>query len=155
MRSPLKFHDTTPVGRIISRLSKDVDTLDFQLPSNAFSFSLQATTVLGTIGLVIYGYVWLGLIFPPLFVIYFLIQEYYRRTSREAKRLDSLLRSYLYGSYMESLNGLATIRAFRTQDLFVKKTEALVDTNNSAYFLTIAVQRWLSIRMDFLGERLS
>lgn len=152
LNSSLAFHDTTPVGRIVNRLSKDVDTLDFQLPSNLYQFASQFSTVLGTVGLVIYSYHWLGLMFPPLFVVYYFIQSFYRRTSREAKRLDSILRSALYASYTETLNGLATVRAFREQGRFVRVTEHNVDVNNRAYFLTIACQRWLSIRMDFLGN---
>jgi hypothetical protein len=66
--------------------------------------------------------------------VYYLISIYYRRSSVETKRLDSLLRSILYGSYSgnifllvirdlladkyripETLTGLSTIRAYREQ----------------------------------------
>ncbi|CAD6954568.1 unnamed protein product [Tilletia controversa] len=152
LNSPISFHETTPTGRIVNRLSKDVDTLDMQLPSNLFQFGNQLWTVLGTIGLVIYSYNWLGLMFPPLMFIYTIVQAYYRRTSREAKRLDSILRSRLYSSFGETLTGLASIRAFRAQKRFIRLNEANIDYNNRSYYLTIAVQRWLSIRMDFLGN---
>ncbi|KAL9932849.1 hypothetical protein V8E36_008104 [Tilletia maclaganii] len=152
LNSPISFHETTPTGRIVNRLSKDVDTLDMQLPSNLFQFGNQLWTVLGTIGLVIYSYNWLGVMFPPLIIIYTIVQAYYRRTSREAKRLDSILRSKLYASFGETLTGLASIRAFRAQSRFVRMNESNIDYNNRAYYLTIAVQRWLSVRMDFLGN---
>ncbi|KAK0521189.1 hypothetical protein OC834_006756 [Tilletia horrida] len=152
LNSPISFHETTPTGRIVNRLSKDVDTLDMQLPSNLFQFGNQFWTVLGTIGLVIYSYNWLGVMFPPLIIIYAVVQAYYRRTSREAKRLDSILRSRLYASFGETLTGLASIRAFRAQKRFVRMNEVNIDYNNRAYYLTIAVQRWLSVRMDFLGN---
>ncbi|KAE8214065.1 hypothetical protein CF327_g2493 [Tilletia walkeri] len=152
LNSPISFHETTPTGRIVNRLSKDVDTLDMQLPSNLFQFGNQLWTVLGTVALVIYSYNWLGVMFPPLIIIYTIIQAYYRRTSREAKRLDSILRSRLYSSFGETLTGMATIRAFRAQTRFVRVNESNIDYNNRSYYLTIAVQRWLSVRMDFLGN---
>ena len=66
-------------------------------------------------------------------VIYYLASMYYRRTSVETKRIDSLMRSILYASfsgkpelfipwnellvddYLETLMGLFTIRAYREQ----------------------------------------
>lgn len=71
--------------------------------------------VLGTVALVFYTFPYLGIIFAPLAVLYWLVASFYRRTSVEARRLDSLMRSGLYASYTESLTGLATIRAYGEQ----------------------------------------
>lgn len=35
-RVPIKFHETVPVGRILSRVSKDIEVLDFTLPETVF-----------------------------------------------------------------------------------------------------------------------
>jgi ATP-binding cassette, subfamily C (CFTR/MRP), member 1 len=93
------FFDTTPTGRIMSRLSKDQDTLDTQLPTTLFQLLFTLFQVFGTIALVFYTFPLLGIIFAPLFLAYFIVATFYRRTSVETKRLDSLLRSALYASY--------------------------------------------------------
>ena len=51
-----------------------------------------------------YTFPYLGIIFVPLIVLYYLAALYYRRTSVEVKRLDSNLRSILYASYTGRLS---------------------------------------------------
>lgn len=43
-------------------------------------------------------------------VLYFDFFRVYRYSAREIKRLDNILRSFLYAHFSESLSGLATIR---------------------------------------------
>ncbi|PBK66109.1 multidrug resistance-associated ABC transporter [Armillaria solidipes] len=152
VRSPVSFFDTTPVGRILSRLSKDQDTLDNELATILAQFLNTFSSVIGTIALVFYTFPLLGIIFGPMIVLYYLVSMYYRRTSVETKRLDSIMRSALYSSYSETLTGLATIRAFRGQDRSVRSAELGLDLENRAYYMTISIQRWLSVRLDMFGN---
>ena len=103
----------------MSRLSKDQDTIDAELALIAFQLLVMfgcviilhcccwywdtskclCSAVLGAVALVFYTFPYLGIIFVPLIVLYYLAALYYRRTSVEVKRLDSNLRSILYASY--------------------------------------------------------
>ncbi|KAG8869673.1 hypothetical protein FRB97_000807 [Tulasnella sp. 331] len=152
MRSKVSWFDTTPLGRITSRMSKDITTMDNQLPMQWNQLLTNGFSVLGAVGLVIYTYNYLGLIFIPLGILYYGFATFYRASSREIKRLDSLLRSYIYTNYGEMLSGLASVRAYRQQEHFIAKTEHSIDVENRAYYLTIVLQRWLGIRLDFLGN---
>lgn len=152
LRSPASFFDTTPMGRILSRLSKDQDTLDTQLSMTLFQFLNTFSSVLGTVGLVFYTFPYLGIIFAPMTVLYWLVSMFYRRSSVETKRLDSLMRSALYASYSETLTGLSTIRAYREQNRAVKDAEKGLDMENRAYYMTISIQRWLAVRLDLFGN---
>ncbi|TFK50066.1 multidrug resistance-associated ABC transporter [Heliocybe sulcata] len=152
LRSPVSFFDTTPMGRIISRLSKDQDTVDTEVSMTAFQFLSTFSSVLGTVALVFYTFPYLGIIFAPLSILYYAASIYYRRTSVETKRLDSLMRSSLYASYTESLTGLSTVRAYREQDRFVRSADYGLDLENRAYYMTVAIQRWLGVRLDFFGN---
>ncbi|KAF8066646.1 multidrug resistance-associated ABC transporter [Lyophyllum atratum] len=154
LRSPTSFFDTTPIGRILSRLSKDQDTLDNELALTLWQFLSTFSSVLGTVALVFYTFPLLGIIFAPMAVLYYLVSVYYRRTSVETKRLDSLMRSSLYGSYSETLTGLSTIRAYGAQESAIKNADEGLDLQNRAYYMTIAIQRWLAVRLDMFGNLL-
>ncbi|KAL0059429.1 hypothetical protein AAF712_013819 [Marasmius tenuissimus] len=154
LKSPSSFFDTTPVGRLLSRLSKDQDTLDQELTANLSQFLLTFSSVLGTVALVFYVFPYLGIIFIPMVIIYYITSVYYRHSSVETKRLDSLMRSVLYSSYNETLTGLATIRAYGEQGRAIRDAEQGLDMENRAYYMTIIIQRWLGVRLDFLGNLL-
>lgn len=67
------------------------------------------------------------------------------------KRLDAILRSHVYAHFGETLTGLMTIRAYGKQAAFSRTNEDFIDLMNRAYFLTIVNQRWLGLRLDFVG----
>ncbi|KAF7373644.1 Oligomycin resistance ATP-dependent permease YOR1 [Mycena sanguinolenta] len=152
LRSPSSFFDTTPMGRILSRLVKDQDTLDTQLSMTLMQLWTTFAAVLGTVGLVFYTFPLLGIIFAPMAILYYLVAIYYRRSSVEVKRLDSLMRSRLYASYTETLTGLSTIRAYREQEPAIRSAEQGLDLENRAYFMTISLQLWLGLRLDVFGN---
>lgn len=154
MHSPVSFFDTTPLGRIMSRLSSDQDTIDTELSMIAWQLLSTFSSVLGTVALVFYTFPYLGIIFVPLMTFYYMAAAYYRRSSVETKRLDSILRSSLYAAYSESLTGLSTVRAYGEEHRFIHKSERGLDLENRAYYMTIAIQQWLGTRLDLLGNLL-
>lgn len=87
----------------------------------------------------------------PLALAYYGIQRYYLRTSRELKRLDSVSRSPIYAHFQESLGGVATIRAYRQQARFELENEWRVNANLKAYYPSISANRWLAVRLEFIG----
>lgn len=88
----------------------------------------------------------------PLGLIYLYIQRYYLRTSRELKRLDSVSRSPIYAHFQETLGGITTVRAYRQQTRFALENEWRIDANLRAYFPSINANRWLAVRLEFIGS---
>lgn len=88
----------------------------------------------------------------PLALLYLYIQRYYLRTSRELKRLDSVSRSPIYAHFQESLSGINTIRAYRQSKRFIMENEWRVDANLRAYYPSINANRWLAVRLEFIGS---
>ena len=88
----------------------------------------------------------------PLGYIYLSYQKYYLRTSRELKRLDSVTRSPIYAHFQESLGGISTIRAYKQENRFTLENEWRMDENLRAYFPSISANRWLAVRLEFIGS---
>ena len=171
MRSTTGWHDRTPTGRVINRLSKDIQMLDDRLALIWNQLLQNALSVVGTFALVIYAFPYLGLMFIPLGILYYICASYYRTTSREVKRVDSILRSFVYSSFGEQLAGLPVIRAFEQQENFVRRLQHSVNIECQAYIVTITIQRfvpsllfgssivlrmfrWLGIRLDLMSYSL-
>lgn len=151
-RAPMSFFDTTPIGRIMNRFSKDIDAIDNLLADSMRQFFGTLIQALGTFVLIsVYFPVFLAPLFV-LLVLYYFAAIYYRSTSRELKRLDSILRSSIYAHFGESLSGLATIRAYREQERFIKNNQDYTDLENRAYYLSITIQRWLAVRLETIAN---
>jgi ABC-type multidrug transport system fused ATPase/permease subunit len=106
----------------------------------------------GTIAAIIFATPWFALVVLPLTLVYWRVMNYFRNVSREVKRMDSLLRSPVYAHFSETLGGLSVIRAYGLVRPFAAQNEAKVSSNISAYYTLKSCDRWLSIRLEVLGN---
>ncbi|OUM67328.1 hypothetical protein PIROE2DRAFT_34050, partial [Piromyces sp. E2] len=151
LMAPVSFFDTTPLGRIINRFSKDQDSIDGMLFMAIQMLFTDVASTVTSISLMIYTAPLFGVALIPLLLLYYFVQEYYRSTSRELKRIESITRSPLYTNITETLVGLPTIRAYDAQERFIKANQHLIDENNRPQFLQINAQRWLGLRLESIG----
>ncbi|ESK89717.1 abc transporter [Moniliophthora roreri MCA 2997] len=152
MHAPVSFFDTTPLGRIMNRFSKDIDTLDNIVGEAMRQFLGTMVQVIGSIILVSIIIPWFLIAVAFVLVLYYWITIFYRASARELKRLDAVLRSSLYGHFSESMTGLSTIRAYGEAPRFKNENASRTNLENRAYWLSVSNQRWLSVRLDFLGS---
>lgn len=150
--APMAFFDTTPLGRIISRFSKDMDSLDQQLPNQLGTLWMCIFFIVGTLAAIIFATPWFALVVIPVAVIYVQIMNYFRNISRETKRFDSITRSPVYAHFSETLGGLSVIRAYALQGFFAHQNEDKVAANVSAWYTLKSCDRWLSVRLEILGN---
>lgn len=147
----MSFFDTTPLGRVINRFSKDIYTIDEQIPQTVRSYLGTMAKVISTILYIciITPLFMLGLI--PIMGFYYIAQRYYIKTSRELTRLESTSRSPIYALFSETLDGLATIRAYNCEKRLIAKNNHLLDSNVQSYFLNFSANCWLAVRLEFAG----
>ncbi|CAI5758999.1 unnamed protein product [Candida verbasci] len=152
LHAPMSFMDTTPMGRILSRFTKDTDVLDNEIGDQLRFFLFTLCNIIGVLILCIVYLPWFAIAIPFLGILFVSIANYYQASAREIKRLEAIQRSFVYNNFNETLSGMATIKAYKATDRFLDKNNYLIDKMNEAYYLTIANQRWLAIHMDFVAS---
>jgi ATP-binding cassette, subfamily C (CFTR/MRP), member 1 len=151
-RSPMSFFDTTPIGRILNRFSSDIYRVDEVIARTFNMLFVNTGRAFFTIGVIAASTPIILVVVLPLGLVYIVYQKYYLRTSRELKRLDSTSRSPIYAHFQESLGGVSTIRAYRQQARFILENEWRMDANLRAYFPSVSANRWLAVRLEFIGS---
>ncbi|KAI9249020.1 multi drug resistance-associated protein MRP [Sporodiniella umbellata] len=152
IRSPMAFFDTTPLGRILNRFSKDQHTVDEVLPRTFSGYFRVLFVVISTILIIAFSTPAFMIMIVPLGLVYVYIQRYYLATSRELKRLDSVGKSPIYSHFQETISGVSTIRAYEQQARFTFENENRLDDNQRAYYPSISCNRWLAVRLEFMGS---
>ncbi|XP_038050112.1 ATP-binding cassette sub-family C member 9-like isoform X2 [Patiria miniata] len=148
---PMRFFDTTPIGRIINRFSADTHTIDEKLMMSFDAIFYHLTNILAA--LIINAIISpLFLVFTlPFCVLYYFIQKVFITTSRELQRLDSTSKSPIFAFFSETLGGLSSIRAYRKHQAFFDDIMQRVATNNTAYLYLQTSIKWLAVRLDLVG----
>ncbi|XP_045932397.1 multidrug resistance-associated protein 1 isoform X2 [Micropterus dolomieu] len=152
LRSPMSFFERTPSGNLVNRFAKEMDTIDSVIPSIIKMFMGSMFNVLGACVIILIATPLVAIIIPFLGVLYFFVQRFYVASSRQLKRLESVSRSPIYTHFNETLLGTSVIRAFGEQERFIRESDQRVDHNQKAYYPSIVANRWLAVRLEFVGN---
>uniref|UniRef100_A0A8B9RF21 ATP-binding cassette, sub-family C (CFTR/MRP), member 3 n=1 Tax=Astyanax mexicanus TaxID=7994 RepID=A0A8B9RF21_ASTMX len=150
--TPQAFFDTTPLGRIINRFSKDIYVIDEALPSTILMFLGTFFASVATMIVIVSSTPIFAVVIVPLALVYFFVQRFYVATSRQLKRLESVSRSPIYSHFSETITGTSVIRAYGRNSAFVLMSDMKVDENQKSYYPGIVSNRWLGIRIEFIGN---
>lgn len=152
LRAPLSFFESNPVGRILNRFSRDLETVELSLPRSLIDAGqcLIETIAVSTI-ITIVAPVML-LLFAPVIVIYFLLSRAFRPVSRDLQRLISTTLSPIFAITSESLSGIESLRASALNESFNRLFAKALDAHNRCNLTQTAINRWLGIRLEILGS---
>ena len=154
-RAKFKFFDSTPLGQLMNRFSKDLEAIDQEVAP-------VAVGLLGCVATVICIVVLISVITPRFLIAavfisitYFAIGKFYLSSSTDLKRLESVQRSPLYQQFGETLSGVTTIRAYGDEKRFIRENQNRVDTHHRPFIYLWAANRWLALRVDVTGAMVS
>ena len=155
LSAPIRFFDSTPVGRILQRFSRDVESVDIHLQWSFdhtihafFHITMSLLLIIIILPLVL-------IIVVPILYIYYRLQNSYRRVAREIKRLDSVARSPRYAHFKETLQGLSVIRAFDKSEWVMSQFYDKLKYSTEMFHTHYMVNRWFSTRLPLIGAGIS
>lgn len=155
LHSPVRFFDSTPIGRILQRFSRDIESVDVYLQwsfDSAVHCALQVVMsiilILGLMPLMIF-------VIGPVMALYYVLQRDYRRPAREVKRFDSVARSPRYAHFKESLQGLIVIRSFNKSSWFMRNFYDKLAHSQRMFYSHYLINRWFSSRIPLIGGLIS
>ncbi|KAJ3406891.1 hypothetical protein HDV05_005697 [Chytridiales sp. JEL 0842] len=149
--APMSFFDSQPIGRILNRLSKDIQGVDQTIHLASVNFYFALSIIVSSLASLAYATPYVLIVFGILMVFYYFFLILYRAASRELKRINSIERSPLNAHISESLGGLATLRAFKAEKRVVQQLRGYLDRSNVPVFASMSIRLWLTIRISIFS----
>jgi ATP-binding cassette subfamily B protein len=116
-RLDLRFYDRNPVGRLMTRVTSDVDVLNDLFTAGVVAIFGDVFTLFG-IMIVMLGMNWrvalASFVVLPLIV---LVTQWFRRNVRESYRVVRALIARINAYLQENLTGMSTVQLFRREPL--------------------------------------
>ncbi|EEC69504.1 hypothetical protein OsI_38732 [Oryza sativa Indica Group] len=150
-RAPMSFFHSTPIGRILSRVSSDLNVIDLDVPFT-LSFSISATlNAYINLGVLCF-FTWpILFIAAPIIIMAVRLQRYYLASSKELMRINGTTKSLVANHLAESISGAVTVRAFKQEGCFFARFLELIDNNASPSFHCFAATEWLTQRLEIMA----
>jgi ATP-binding cassette subfamily B protein len=124
-RLPVSFFDRTPTGRLMTRLTSDVEALQELISSGLVSTVGDVTVLLGIAAILLWMNPALALVtfavLPVLVLFVEVLKKYIRESNREIRRMLARMNAFL----QERVTGVAAVKAFVQEDKSVRQFDAL------------------------------
>lgn len=151
LKAPLRWLDTIPLGRILSRACADFSLIDARIPGDTHTFlsAIFSLVVISTAGLALSF-----LMIVPEFILLVICVAYtskFLHGAREIKRLESVSKSPILELYSTSLTGLDTIRAFDKVEEYISRMLVRLDNQSRSSWSFWLVCQWMAFRMGMVG----
>jgi ATP-binding cassette, subfamily B, multidrug efflux pump len=116
-RLDLKFYDRNPVGRLMTRVTSDVDVLNDLFTSGVVTVFSDVLPLIGIIVMMIWMNWRLAIVSFLLLPLIVLVAQWFRRNVRETYRVVRGWIARINAFLQENITGMMTVQLFRREEL--------------------------------------
>lgn len=151
LRTPLRWMDTVPLGRILNRFTADFNIIDSRISNDLAFGAYNFFRVIGVVvaGVFVSPYILVLAVFLVAICVY--IASIYIEGAREVKRLESSTKSPVFEQFGSALTGVGTIRAFGKSDVYIERMHHKLDDYSKTFWHLWVFNRWMGWRMSIVG----
>jgi ATP-binding cassette subfamily B multidrug efflux pump len=135
-RFPMRFFDHNPVGRIVSRLTTDVDVLQEMFAAGAMTIVLDVLGLAGIVALMLWINWRLALVSLGLLPVSAIAIDFFRRQARRTYRLIRERIARINGYLQEAISGMSAIALAGREERAFAEFSRLNSEHRDAYHLS-------------------
>jgi ATP-binding cassette subfamily B protein len=146
------YFDRNPVGRLVTRMTTDVDVLQEMFASGVITLASDFVMVIWIVGIMVYLDVKLALVslalIPPMALAINYFRDKARHTYRQIRVRIARINAYLG----EAISGMAVIQLFAREEKTYREFEALNADHRDAYHLSNLYEAGLYSMVEAAGS---
>ncbi|KAE9407796.1 hypothetical protein BT96DRAFT_986429 [Gymnopus androsaceus JB14] len=147
----MRWLDKTPVSRIITRATQDINAVDISLVSSLNAFFEVCIRLLSRLAAVV--------LFSPVFVLPGMLLlvigvscgSVYFKAQMSVKREMSIAKAPVLGHFGATIAGLTSIRAYGAQKISIIEMQTRTDRHSRIARIFNNLQRWMAVRINILS----
>ncbi|KAK7713447.1 hypothetical protein SLS64_004697 [Diaporthe eres] len=148
--APLRYFSGTDSGTILNRFGQDIQLVDKQLAPALQSLNNQVFKLLSQSCVLLASQPLMALSLPYSAAVVYAVQKVYLCTSRQLRLLELESRAAVFSSFLETVQGAPTIRAFGWGSETARQNVATLDGSQRPFYLLLCLQRWLNVVLNLL-----
>lgn len=125
--------------------------IDELIPTTLYDITGIFLEIMGAMLLLCHTMPWAGIPCGIFIILVGSVVWVYHKSAGTLKRLEANARSPIYAHTAKTLEGLATIRSYEQERIFLKIFEEMQDNHTAAWYMYISLYSWLAIVVDFFA----
>ncbi|RDW83780.1 Multidrug transporter (ABC) [Aspergillus mulundensis] len=150
MKAPLVYFSKTDSGEISNHFSQDLELIDMELPRALVGAVIALIQCISSMAVIVYSSNYLAAAIPGLLALLYLVQMFYLRTSQQLRVLELETRAPLLSHFMETIQGLVTLRAFGWANHYRDRHHSHLKVAQQSAYLLFCAQIWLTLTLDII-----